>query len=78
MQDVYRTNDATQPSVMSSQHTTQQLKQIKLLTSLAKDTGFKFDTHAAKDSPDMTPEQNYQNGGAVRVTCPGKFWGMKC
>jgi len=45
---------------------------------MAKDTDFKFDTHAPNDNPDMTPEKNYQNKGVVRPTWPGNFLGVKC
>jgi len=31
-----------------------------------------------RDSPNMTPEKNCQNGGVVRVTWTGKFLGVKC
>jgi len=35
---------------------------------MAKDTNFKFGTHAPKQSPDMTSEKYSRKGGVVRVT----------
>jgi len=37
-------------------------------SKVAKDTNFKFGTHAPRESPDNTPEKFFQKGGVARVT----------
>jgi len=43
---------------------------------MAKDTNFKFGTHAPRQSPDMTPEKNSGKRGVARVTWPIIFWAL--
>jgi len=43
---------------------------------MAKDTDFKVDTHAPKDSPDMSPETNYQNEAWSWSRDPANFWAL--
>jgi len=41
---------------------------------MAKDTNFKFGTHAPKQRPDMTPEKNSRKGGGLG-SCGLQFFG---
>jgi len=42
---------------------------------MAKDTNFKFDTMCPRDSPDMTPEQNFEKGAWPGSHDPVNFGG---